>query len=47
MTIEGALEGVGNLDIDWMEDLFGSADYRKHLAGVVAGRAIGMAKSRV
>lgn len=45
--IEGALAGVGDLDIDWMEDLFGSAAYRKHLAGVVAGRAIAMAKSRL
>jgi len=46
VDIHGALEGVGNLDIDWMDDLFSSADYRKHLAGVVAQRAISEAKSR-
>jgi aerobic carbon-monoxide dehydrogenase medium subunit len=44
--VQGALDGVGKLDVDWMDDLFGSADYRKHLAGVVAQRAIAAAKSR-
>jgi carbon-monoxide dehydrogenase medium subunit len=44
--VQGALDGIGDLDIDWMDDLFGSADYRKHLAGVVAQRAISAAKSR-
>jgi carbon-monoxide dehydrogenase medium subunit len=45
--IQGALGGVGGLDIDWMDDLFGSADYRKHLASVVTQRAIEKAKSRL
>jgi carbon-monoxide dehydrogenase medium subunit len=45
--IEGALDGTGKLDVEWMEDLFGSADYRKHLTGVVARRAIETAKSRL
>jgi carbon-monoxide dehydrogenase medium subunit len=44
--VQGALGGVANLDVDWMDDLFGSADYRKHLASVVAHRAISEAKSR-
>jgi carbon-monoxide dehydrogenase medium subunit len=45
--INGALSDIANLDVDWMEDLFGSADYRKHLASVVANRAISTAKSRM
>ncbi|MEO8286638.1 MAG: xanthine dehydrogenase family protein subunit M [Chloroflexota bacterium] len=45
--IEAALGNVGGLDVDWMEDLFGSADYRKHLTGVVTRRAIDTAKSRM
>jgi carbon-monoxide dehydrogenase medium subunit len=45
--LSGAFEGVSSLDVDWMDDLFGSADYRKHLAAVVAQRAVQTAKSRL
>jgi carbon-monoxide dehydrogenase medium subunit len=45
--LSGAFEGVSGLDVDWMDDLFGSADYRKHLAAVVAQRAVQTAKSRL
>ncbi len=37
---------VGDLGVDWMSDLFGSEEYRQHLVGVVAGRAIAIAKGR-
>ncbi|MGA7732281.1 MAG: xanthine dehydrogenase family protein subunit M [Chloroflexia bacterium] len=45
--LDGAIGTVGATDVDWMSDLFGSGDYRKHLAGVVARRAIEAAKGRV
>lgn len=45
--IQNAIGAVGGLDVEWMSDLFGSQDYRKHLAGVVVQRAIEAAKSRV
>jgi carbon-monoxide dehydrogenase medium subunit len=45
--MRNAASRAGESDADWMDDLFGSAEYRKHLAGVVAGRAIEMARSRV
>jgi aerobic carbon-monoxide dehydrogenase medium subunit len=44
--VQGALEKVRETDVDWMDDLFGSADYRKHLTGIVAARAIETARSR-
>lgn len=37
---------VGGADVEWMSDLFGSEDYRKHLAGVVTRRAIETARGR-
>lgn len=44
--LKGALSKTGDADVDWMSDLFGSGDYRKHLTGIVAGRALEAAKSR-
>lgn len=44
--LKGALSSVGDTDVDWMSDLFGSGEYRKHLTGVVAGRALEAAKAR-
>ena len=45
--LQGAVGKVNAVDIDWMSDLFGSEEYRKHLAGVVTRRAIETARSRV
>lgn len=45
--VKGALGKLDNLDVDWMEDLFGSADYRRHLTGIVTARAIETARSRI
>lgn len=45
--IKGALGSAGDAEVDWMSDLFGSADYRKHLTGIVAGRALEAAKRKV
>ena len=45
--LSGAVGTVGSTDVDWLSDLFGSGDYRKHLAGVVARRAVEAAKGRV
>ncbi len=44
--LKGAVGTIGAMDVDWMSDLFGSADYRKHLAEVVATRAVETAKGR-
>jgi aerobic carbon-monoxide dehydrogenase medium subunit len=33
-------------DIDWIGDLHGSAEYRQHIAGLLAGRAIRLAVQR-
>jgi carbon-monoxide dehydrogenase medium subunit len=44
--IRNAVGKVGDADVDWMSDLFGSEEYRKHVAGVVTSRAIVAAKSR-
>lgn len=45
--ISNAVGKVSKHDVEWMSDLFGSEEYRKHLAGVVTSRAIEMARSRV
>ena len=44
--LNGAAGTVGSTDVDWLSDLFGSGDYRKHLTGVVARRAVEAAKGR-
>jgi aerobic carbon-monoxide dehydrogenase medium subunit len=44
--LEAAVGKIGATDVDWMSDLFGSAEYRQHLAGVVARRTIEAAKGR-
>jgi carbon-monoxide dehydrogenase medium subunit len=44
--LKGALSSIDSTEADWMSDLFGSANYRKHLTGVVAGRALEAARSR-
>jgi len=44
--IDNAVGQVGGQDVEWMSDLFGSEDYRKHLTGVVVRRAIQAAKLR-
>jgi carbon-monoxide dehydrogenase medium subunit len=46
-AVQSALGKVADTDVEWMSDLFGSEEYRKHLAGVVAGRAIRTASERV
>ncbi len=45
--ITSALGTLSDLDVNWMADLHGSADYRRHLTNVVAGRALQMARSRM
>ncbi|HYO50017.1 MAG TPA: xanthine dehydrogenase family protein subunit M [Chloroflexia bacterium] len=45
-AVRSAIGSVGDTDVEWMSDLFGSEEYRKHLAGVVAGRAIRTASGR-
>jgi carbon-monoxide dehydrogenase medium subunit len=45
-AIKSAIGKVADTDVEWMSDLFGSEEYRKHLAGVVAGRAIRTASER-
>jgi carbon-monoxide dehydrogenase medium subunit len=45
--LESALGTLSDLDVNWMADLHGSADYRRHLTGVVAARALQMARSRI
>ena len=44
--IKAAIDSLDGVDAEWMSDLFGSAEYRKHLAAVVAGRAIETARGR-
>ncbi|HEX9987637.1 MAG TPA: xanthine dehydrogenase family protein subunit M [Chloroflexia bacterium] len=46
-AVKSALGKVADVEVEWMSDLFGSEEYRKHLAGVVAGRAIRTAIERV
>jgi aerobic carbon-monoxide dehydrogenase medium subunit len=45
--INNAAGMVGEVDVNWMSDLFGSEEYRKHLAGVVTSRAIEEARGRI
>jgi carbon-monoxide dehydrogenase medium subunit len=45
-AIRSAVASAAKADAEWMSDLFGSEEYRKHLAGVVAARAIETARSR-
>ena len=45
--ISNAVGKVSAHDVEWMSDLFGSEEYRQHLTGVVASRAIDMARSRI
>jgi carbon-monoxide dehydrogenase medium subunit len=46
-AIREAANAATSADVEWMSDLFGSEEYRKHLAGVVTTRAIESARSRV
>jgi aerobic carbon-monoxide dehydrogenase medium subunit len=46
-AIREAANTASGADVDWMSDLFGSEEYRKHLAGVVATRAIETARGRL
>ena len=45
--LANALGTLHDLDVNWMADLHGSADYRRHLTDVVAARALQMARSRI
>jgi aerobic carbon-monoxide dehydrogenase medium subunit len=46
-AIRDAANAANGADVQWMSDLFGSEEYRKHLAGVVATRAIETARGRL
>jgi len=46
-AVREAANAAGSADVQWMSDLFGSEEYRKHLAGVVTSRAIEAARGRV
>ena len=46
-AIREAANAVNRADVQWMSDLFGSEEYRKHLAGVIATRAIETARGRL
>jgi carbon-monoxide dehydrogenase medium subunit len=45
--IESALGTIGDVDAEWMSDLFGSEEYRRHLTGVAARNAINTARERI
>ena len=46
-SIRKAVGMVDEVDADWMSDLYGSEEYRRHLAGVATSRAIEMARRRI
>jgi CO/xanthine dehydrogenase FAD-binding subunit len=45
--VQSAIGTITDLDVDWMSDLQGSQEYRRHLTGVVTARAIQAARGRV
>jgi carbon-monoxide dehydrogenase medium subunit len=45
--LKNAAGKAGEADVGWMSDLFGSEEYRRHLAGVVTSRALESARSRI
>jgi carbon-monoxide dehydrogenase medium subunit len=45
--VSSAIGSIEGLDVDWMSDLQGSEEYRRHLTGVVTARAVQAARGRI